>query len=552
MVPSLASGPAQEGPDRSRPWAFLVSTTPCARDIRDHLGSAAYSYAFVLEALAPVLERLGTWRLLDHPESSLPYAAACAAAGGSRPVHLALTPPQDCYLTPAVPTVLFPFWEFPDIPNRDFGTDTRQNWVRVCRSADLILTACRSTAETFRRAGVDRPVAVMPVPLAPEHFQLPAWDPEHTWTITCRHLVWGGLEEPEVAAPGKSEREAWPRSWRRGAWNLARAGFRRVAPWLSSGAVERITRLKLRALKIAGRGPGTNGSGGAGPAPSLGRRLYTAIRARYHRHVRRWLSADALERIARIQTTVLRWAGRPPVVVIDPLLPATPLTLAGLVYTSILNLGDRRKNEADLLTAFLIAFRDRSDATLVIKLATNPQREHHEVRLLRQLYQGLGLRHRCRVVVITDFLSDAEMSALMRVTTYYVNTSRAEGACLPLQQALAGGRPAVAPAHTAMADYLDDAVGFVLRTHPEPTFWPHDPERRIETYWNRLVWQDLRERLADSAAILADDPGRYRAMAEAARRRMAAAASRPVAAAALRRALERLPERPLGAYSWAS
>ena len=40
------------------------------------MGSAAYSYYFVVEALAPVLEALGTWRLIDHPESRLAFAAS--------------------------------------------------------------------------------------------------------------------------------------------------------------------------------------------------------------------------------------------------------------------------------------------------------------------------------------------------------------------------------------------------------------------------------------------------------------------------------------------
>ncbi len=143
----------QDASDPSRPFAFLVSTTGCAGDIRRHIGSADYSYAFVLEALAPVLERLGRWTLVPRPESSLAYVAAKAASEGYRPVHLALHPPQNNYLTPAVPTILFPFWEFPRIPDRDFGFDTRQNWSRMCRPADLILTACEFTAAAFRRGG---------------------------------------------------------------------------------------------------------------------------------------------------------------------------------------------------------------------------------------------------------------------------------------------------------------------------------------------------------------------------------------------------------------
>ncbi|MBX6316409.1 MAG: hypothetical protein IRY99_26380, partial [Isosphaeraceae bacterium] len=177
--------------DPSRPYAFLVSTTGCARDIRHHMGSADYSYVFVLKALAPVLERLGRWQLVEAPESRLALVAARAAAEGFRPVHLALLPPHASYFTPAVPTILFPFWEFPNVPNRDSQYNTRQNWVRLCRRADLVLTACRFTADTFRRAGVAAPIEVVPVPLASHHFAVPDRDPAFTWSLDCRHLVLG-------------------------------------------------------------------------------------------------------------------------------------------------------------------------------------------------------------------------------------------------------------------------------------------------------------------------------------------------------------------------
>jgi hypothetical protein len=108
-----------------------------------------------------------------------------------------------------------------------------------------------------------------------------------------------------------------------------------------------------------------------------------------------------------------------------------------------------------------------------------------------------------------------------------------------LQQALAAGRPALAPAHTAMADYIDDAVGFVLGSHPEPTFWPHDPDRRHETTWHRLVWSDLRDAFLQSASTADHDRPAYDALAATARRRMARYAGRDVVAARLRDALSR-------------
>ncbi len=66
-------------------YEFFVSTTGCAGDLKRHLGSADYSYGFVLRALAPALEALGSWRLIELPESRLPYLAEQTRAQGASP-----------------------------------------------------------------------------------------------------------------------------------------------------------------------------------------------------------------------------------------------------------------------------------------------------------------------------------------------------------------------------------------------------------------------------------------------------------------------------------
>ena len=105
-----------------RPPMFLVSTTPC-RTIGENLGESAYSYYFVLEALAPASIAWAAGRPSNGPSPA--SLSRRAEADGFRPIHLVLNPPQDAYFFPSVPNVLFPFWEFPEVPNRDFGLDVR-------------------------------------------------------------------------------------------------------------------------------------------------------------------------------------------------------------------------------------------------------------------------------------------------------------------------------------------------------------------------------------------------------------------------------------------
>ena len=413
-----------------RPWAFLVSLTACAADIRRHMGKADYSYTFVYEAMKPVLERFGVCRVVEAPESRLDAAADAARARGLRPLHLAFLPPPSAYYSPRVPTVVLPAWEFPEVPLRDLGGDPRQDWSRCCRPAAAIWASSRYSAEAIRAAGLG-PVAVVPAPISPDAFEVPPWDPSHAWTYRGRHMILGGARR-----------------------DLSRR-----------------------------------------PKPAAA------------------------------------------------LLPEGEVALSGLVFTSLFNLSDRRKNARDLISAALSALGDRPDATLVIKLATSPTREADEVRELLELYRDLGMGHAGRVVVITGYLDDDEMAGLMRATTFYLNASHAEGACLPIQRAMAAGRPAVAPTNTAMGDYMDHSVGLAVESYPEPTFWPHDPDRRCETTWSRIVWESLRDQIRAAADMATRDRSAYDDMARRARERALSYAGTDAVTSALGRALGELDRR---------
>jgi glycosyltransferase involved in cell wall biosynthesis len=198
------------------------------------------------------------------------------------------------------------------------------------------------------------------------------------------------------------------------------------------------------------------------------------------------------------------------------------LDLSGVVYVSIFNPADRRKNWEDLLTGFLTALRDCPDAMLVVKLIT---RQQMWIDRMLAYYRRCGLAHRCKVAFITDYLPHQHMLDLVRAGTYYLTTTRGEGNCLPVMNYLAAGRPCISPCHTAISDYFTSEMGFLVDTHPEPAIWPHDARLRFRTTWGRLVWPSLVEQLRRSYQVARGDRAVYEAMAAAGRNKMAQWAS---------------------------
>ena len=96
------------------------------------------------------------------------------------------------------------------------------------------------------------------------------------------------------------------------------------------------------------------------------------------------------------------------------------------------------------------------------------------VRRVIEFYRGRDVRHRCRLVFICDFLTEAQLLELTTGTTFYLQATKAEGNCLPLMNHLAAGRPGVSPDHSSVGDYFDAQSGFVVASHgrltrrPEP------------------------------------------------------------------------------------
>jgi glycosyltransferase involved in cell wall biosynthesis len=361
-------------------------------------------------------------------------------------------------------------------------------------------------------------------------------------TRSAAHVVYMCWEFPDVPqrAINGDRRFEWPRMSRHTSLiivpatfvrdSLERGGVRtpirvipvpmppeqfEIPPWEGGSAVA----MGFRGHDLAEPGSGTPRAAGRSPRPAgtwaLVRR--EATRALRKLRGRRWQPAACIAP--------------------EPELTGTSLDLRGVVYTMIFNLADARKAWEEALTAFVHALRDHEDATLVLKLSVTPQLAPTHLDAVRAAYARLAsIPHRCRVVVVTQSLDDAQMQALTRATTYYANITRAEGAGLPIQEAMAAGRPALSPLHTSMTDYFDASVGFVVRSSPEPTSWPGDATQQYSTSWARLDWHSLHDQFQASYR-LAQDRAAYDRLSLAARERMRTYADPAAITEQMRRAL---------------
>ncbi len=185
------------------------------------------------------------------------------------------------------------------------------------------------------------------------------------------------------------------------------------------------------------------------------------------------------------------------------------LTLGGVVYTAVLCPLDGRKNWFDLLCGFCWALRDRGDATLVLKL-TARDCQQSIIGMVEDLAKLPPFR--CRVIIIDGYLADECYLQLARLSTYTVNTSHGEGQCLPLMEYMSAGKPAVAPRHTAMTDYISVNNAFIVKSHLEPTIWPHDPREAFRTRRHRIDFDSLLQAYRESYVVATGDPARYARM----------------------------------------
>lgn len=533
--------------------------------IEARLGDADYSYYFVLKAYLPLLERMGSVQVVNSLDKTFTEECKKSVSSGVQCYLLAFAPPHKIPYDLPCPVIPVFAWEYSSIPNREFISDPKDSWCNALSHFGQALTH-----SSYAKQVVKRDMQETDADFAIESIPAPLWDSWETLrsqaniraavkdcSITFQTTVIDSYDfaidsesiapskhiarpfSDEVTSAGMSNNihiefgESNPNVWMVGFYPAEPWGAwsKTNNPWIMLPSV---VSGKIR-LKIAVNGYGKNV--GRAIEMKLGElRVILKPKAEMSEQKFEFDVAQPSNFISfsNIDLSANRTPTDPRTIGIGlgsisieslDLNTVNPnekpqenilehrIDLNGVVYTSIFNPRDGRKNWEDILTAFCIAFREQKDVTLVFKMTYKDMSGYLEdvFSLLCQLHP-----FQCRVVVIHGYLQPDEYASLIGATSYIVNSSRSEGQCLPLMEYMSCGIPAIAPDNTAMADYVNESNSFVVASSPEPHYWPHDPQQIFTTLWYRPSWESLHAAYLESYQIATQSPETYSSMAQCA------------------------------------
>ena len=187
------------------------------------------------------------------------------------------------------------------------------------------------------------------------------------------------------------------------------------------------------------------------------------------------------------------------------------IDFSGVVYTFVFNPNDGRKQRTEAVTAFIAAHEHNPNATLILKLIQSDPVSG--IQVVWDTINHLGY-FKCRVIAIQSYLEKDRYDQLIAGTTFALNSSSGEGQCLPLLEFMSAGIPAVAPCHTAMADYIFPNTSFIVKNTQSWQSWAHDPRMLLRCLRFPVVWDSLRNAFLESYQVATEDPARYQEMSQ--------------------------------------
>lgn len=447
---------------------ILVYTKFNSKNITDSLGKSEYSYYFVLRKFLPVLREIAEVVILKNPSEEISKHVLDAKNKGIKCIFLSFTAPHNLILDLPCLTIPVFAWEYDTIPNESWGNNEKNNWVNVLKTAGQAITHSEHSAKAiWKELGRDFPILICPAPI----------EGHHIFSLS-------DLKEREVLKNYTLKLDNKI---------IESDGVQHSPLENAKGFAKRIelthVLLQMWAHEVL--------------EDQLPRWLYRCLRNIY------LFSGTAVAKSVRTIQNALRPGPIPPV---GPKQNGSSQKVySGVIYTSILNISDKRKNYMDMVAAFCFALQEHPNATLIIK---TPIME--DIYFFKQKVTNF-LRSlppfKCKVVVMGNYLNSQAYQDLMRSTTFYVNTSYGEGQCLPLMEFMSAGIPAIAPFATALKDYINGSNAFMVKTAAVPTCWQHDERIAIRTVHHRPDWYSLVDAYRASFQLALTNEAAYRQMA---------------------------------------
>ena len=529
--------------------------------IANKLGEADYSYYFVQQAFLPLLKTLGDVELVHSVDEQLSETVKRAQQTDNNCVLLIFAPPHKVPENPGCPVIPVFAWEYSSIPDQRFLDDDRDDWGYVLSKCGRAITHSSYAKQTvLASTGSDFPVISLPAPIW-DSFQpqrdhaasrsarksvsiplkatiidsadftissetiFPAETVSPHLNLGAKNTTWCGdvftaslgEKNQDILPVGFYDSEGW------GAWS------RSSSPWIM---LPKVFSGKI-SLTLSANAYGKNiGKTIKMRVGSITTDLVLGATLAEYKiefdlpHPTNFIcffeidlsdersAADPRTLGIGISSITIESEQRACDATVKPDLglpspTKETLSLNGVVYTSIFNPKDGRKNWEDILTGFCYAFRENSDATLILKMTYKDLSAYLDdiFALFCQLHP-----FSCRIVVIHGYIDDEDYKALIGATSFIVNASRCEGQCLPLMEYMSSGIPAIAPDNTAMQDYISEKNAFVVESTPEPIYWPHDPRQIFRTLWYRPNWESLFNAYLQSYKVANEMPEKYQSL----------------------------------------
>lgn len=463
---------------------IIIYSETNAATIHANIGKPEYSYYYVLKSFMPMLQRFADVITVTQPEREVDEIYHRCIANNEVCYFLSFSPPHRTLTTLRCPTIAVFAWEFDSIPDQKWGVEPRSDWRYVLnRITGAIVHSSYTESVVKASMGDGYPVITVPSPL---------WNRKN---VASRSAV--PKTQAELRFPG------WLLDTRKPGWDQ----FQNELDW---------DRESDGLMLVPHRPPSKERQVQVDACDSDITSSSDIIR----KHMGDWLKELKFHffpsQVGATSETAVPDEDRAEYFPEDVsgLLRSQEhkIVLGGVVYTTVLNPTDGRKNLVLLVREFCNAFRDEPQATLVIK--SNHFRSDFAIakviaELLRQPH------FQCRIVVISGYLDDRSYGNLLQATTYTLNASYGEGQCLPLMEYMTKGIPAISPDHTALADYISPLNAFVVSHYREPACWPHDPRQVLTTFKHQIRASSLRTCYHTSFNAARDD-ARYRSMSEAA------------------------------------